>query len=236
MLNGIPLEMGDNSCTTCHKESGTGIIAGRFPELSKELSQYCNAVLRKAIGRTMPGDPSYRKHINALLAACEKSKGELASDNSIQVANSPAESFTPCTNTSQCPVKKTLTFTLAEDAEVFIRYDLGQSHGCCADHRVGILRILLDGTEVHSDRIPFFNYGVQPISEFLEDFDFFFSDNVVEGHNRPVSQLDSTRVGPRLENYKIVNRFSLGNLAADSYTVELQVGDAGWNSTFEIFR
>ena len=101
---------------------------------------------------------------------------------------------------------------------------------------VGLLRILLNGREVHSDRIPYFNYGVQPISEFLEDFDYFFSDNVVEGHTRPVSQLDPTRVGPRLESYKIVNRLSLGNLAAGSYTVELQVGDAGWNSTFEIFQ
>lgn len=99
-----------------------------------------------------------------------------------------------------------------------------------------VTRFLLDGTEVHSDRIPYFNYGVPPISEFLEDFDYFFSPEVVKGSLRPVSQLDSTRVGPRLENYKVVNQFSLGELAAGSHTVELQLGDAGWNEVFEIWR
>jgi hypothetical protein len=181
--------------------------------------------------------PNFPSHIEELRKACAKSKGELASDNSILEGNSPAESFMPCfPEGSECPKKKTLTFTLPETVEVFIRYDLGQSHGCCADHVFGALRILLDGTEVKSDQIPFSNYGVQPISEFLQDFDYFFSDNVVEGFVEPVSQLDSTRVGPVLQNYKIVNRFSLNNLAAGSHTVELQVGDAGWNSTFEIFR
>ncbi len=165
-----------------------------------------------------------------------KDKIELASDNSIRAANSPAESFTPCFSPGPCPVKKTVMFTLPEDAEVSVRYDLGQSHGCCADHVVGALRILLDGTAVHSDRIPFFNYGVKPISEFLEDFDYFFPPEVVEGFDSPVSQLDSTRVGPRLENYKKVNQFSLGNLAAGPHTVELELGDAGWNSIFEILR
>ena len=67
------------------------------------------------------------------------------------------------------------------------------------------------------------------------DFDYFFSPEVVKGFIPPVSQLDATRVGPSLRNYKIVNRVSLGNLAAGSYTVELQVGDAGWNSIFEIY-
>lgn len=71
---------------------------------------------------------------------------------------------------------------------------------------------------------------------FLEDFDYFFPTDVVKGFVLPVSQLDSTRVGPRLQNYKIVNRLSLGTLTADSHTVELQLGDAGWNSIFEISR
>jgi hypothetical protein len=159
----------------------------------------------------------------------------LASDNSVQAANSPAESFTPCFTPGPCPVAKTVTFTLPEPTEVFIRYDLGQSHGCCDDHVVGLSRILLAGTEVHRDSIPFFNYGVAPISEFLEDFDYFFPPDVVMGLTPPVSQLDPTRVGPPLQNYKLVDRFSLGSLAAGSYTVELQLGDAGWNSIFDIY-
>jgi photosystem II stability/assembly factor-like uncharacterized protein len=159
----------------------------------------------------------------------------LASDNSIQPANSPAESFTPCFSPGPCPVKKTVTFTLPALTEVFITYDLGQSHGCCDDHVVGLLRILLNATEVTSDRIPFFNYGVAPISEFLEDFDYFFPSEVVMGRQQPVSRLDPGRVGPILQNYKTVQRFSLGTLAAGSYTVELQIGDAGWNSIFEIY-
>lgn len=170
LLDSIELGSEDKSCTACHNQG----VAGRFPQVSRELPGYCG-ILQEAIRSTMPpadpGDPSYRKHTDALLAACKRGKGELASDNSIKVANSPAESFTPCFGEGdECPRKKTLTFTLTEAAEVFIRYDLGQSHGCCADHAVGVLQILFEGERVHSDRIAFFNYGVQPISEFLEDF------------------------------------------------------------------
>jgi hypothetical protein len=107
-----------------------------------------------------PGDPRYRKHIDALLKACDRHKGELASDNSILVGNAPAESFSPCFGTADCPVKKTVMFSLPEATEVLIKYDLGQSHGCCADHLVGALRILLDGAEVLTDRIPITRMGL----------------------------------------------------------------------------
>src|SRR6202011_1522733 len=118
--------------------------------------------------------------------------------------NSPAHQFTPCGSEGPCPVNKTVTFTLGGPTNVFARYDLGQSHGCCADHAVGALRIFVDGTIVTSDEIPFFNYGVAPISEFLEDFDFFFPSDVVMGITPPVSQIDPTRVGPPLTHYKRV--------------------------------
>jgi hypothetical protein len=98
------------------------------------------------------------------------------------------------------------------------------------------LRILLDGTEVLNDQVPYVNYGVQPISEFLEDFDYFFPPEVVKGRRAPVSHLDSTRVGPILTSYKLVNRFSLGNLPAGPHNLELWVGDAGWNSILEIYH
>lgn len=237
LLDSIALDPAvDQSCLGCHYQS----FAGRFPEASRELGGYCNAVLKNAISLTMPpgnpGDPRYRKHIDALLKACDRHKGELASDNSVLVGNAPAESFSPCFGTADCPVKKTVMFSLPEATEVLIKYDLGQSHGCCADHLVGALRILLDGAEVLTDRIPYINYGVEPISEFLEDFDYFFPSEVVRGRIRPTSQLDPLRVGPILTNYKEVSRFSLGSLLPGSHTVELWVGDAGWSSIFEIYR
>jgi hypothetical protein len=52
----------------------------------------------------------------------------IAADNSIQAVKSPANSF---------KVKKTVKFTLSQATEVFVRYDLGQSHGSCTDHAVG---------------------------------------------------------------------------------------------------
>ena len=248
VLDGIASQ---GSCIACHTQSNPADpAAGGFPEVSRKLLGYCKEVLETAFSRTMPpgspGDARYSNHIEKLRAECTKGEGELPESDpvdpgcfeckSIKAGNSPAESFMPCfSEGSECPRKKSVTFMLSEAAEVFIRYDLGQSHGCCADHMVGLLRILRDGTEVHRDTIPYFNYGVQPISEFLEDFDYFFPPEVVKGSVLPVSQLDSTRVGPRLESYKIVNRLSLGNLAAGSYTVELQVGDAGWNEVFEIY-
>jgi hypothetical protein len=238
LLDGITLGSGEGSCTAsaCHRQS----FAGRFPEVSRELDGYCDTVLKNAIAMTMPpgnpGDPAYRKHTDALLAACTRSKGEIAADNSVLAANSPAQSFTPCFGGGSCPEKKSIPFQLQEATEVFVRYDLGQSHGCCADHSSGVLRILLDGTEVRTDAIPFFNYGVLPISQFLEDFDFFFPPEVVKASVAPTSQLDPTRAGPILANYKLVDRFSLGTLDAGSHTLELWVGDAGWNSILEVYR
>jgi hypothetical protein len=160
----------------------------------------------------------------------------LAYDNSIQAANSPAQSFTPCFTSGPCPTAKTVTFLLPTPAEVFLRYDLGQSHGCCADHVIGALRILLGGKTLLRDNITYFNYGVQPISVFLEDFDYFFSAEVIMGLTAPISRSDPTNLGPVLNNYKRVDRFSLGTLAAGSYTAQLEVGDAGWNSIFEIYE
>jgi hypothetical protein len=167
-----------------------------------------------------------------------RSPGEcrLAYDDSIQAGNSPALSFTPCFTPGPCPVTKTVTFPLPTPAAVFVRYDLGQSHGCCADHVTGALRVLVNGNEVLRDTIPFFNYGVQPISVSLEDFDYFFPPEVVTGMAPPVSQSDPTNLGPLLNNYKRVDQFSLGILAAGSYAIQLQVGDAGWNSIFEIYE
>ena len=60
------------ACAACHTKGGPG---GRFPELSFDLHEYCNTVLRQAIKRTMPpgapgslaGDP----HPKSLLAMCE---------------------------------------------------------------------------------------------------------------------------------------------------------------------
>jgi hypothetical protein len=127
----------------------------------------------------------------------------LAANNSIQVGNSPPNSF---------KVKKTVTFTLSEPTEVFVRYDLGQSHGCCADHKFGDLRILVDGTVFLRDHIPYVDYGVRPISAFLEEFDFFFTSQVVMGLEPPVSRSNPTNVGPLLKNYKRVDQQLLGNL------------------------
>jgi hypothetical protein len=246
LLDGIVLGQGERACTSCHNQS----IAG-FPEVSRNLMSYCTTVLKKAVKRTMPpaninlmppdspGDPNelYSTHRTVLLAECDKVPRWIGSNNDPRPGNSPANSFSPCFPAgSPCPVKKTVEFKLSEDEEVLIRYDLGQSHGCCADHSVGILRILLDGTEVLNDQVPYVNYGVQPISEFLEDFDYFFPPEVVKGRRAPVSHLDSTRVGPILTSYKLVNRFSLGNLPAGPHNLELWVGDAGWNSILEIYH
>ena len=92
------------------------------------------------------------------------------------------------------------------------------------------MKISLNKIEVLRDSTPFFNYG---FIRFLEDFDYFFEDDIVKGINAPVSQ-DKTIVGPLLMNYK-VDGVSLGMLDPGSYTVELQVGDAGWNKMFEIY-
>jgi hypothetical protein len=69
-------------CDSCHRAGA----AGRFPEVSTQLGEYCRVVLRQAVGRggtalhTMPPNPNppplggdtgpYTAHINALLNAC----------------------------------------------------------------------------------------------------------------------------------------------------------------------
>lgn len=151
----------------------------------------------------------------------------VGTDNSIQLANINQD-----VSPGVFETKKTLQFNLARQSELFIRYDLGQSHGCCADHFTGALRILLDGAQVHNDSIPYVNLGN---IRFLEDFDFFFSPEVVMGLVPPISQqFDPPIVGARLENYKAVAAASLGVVPAGSHTLELQLGDAGWNSIFEV--
>jgi hypothetical protein len=207
-----------------------GIFVGEGPTIEVPVQQSGALLFRLVAGDDIGGEATAETTVEVIRLPGEC---RLASDNFIQAANSPAESFTPCASPGPCPVAKTVTFTLQEPAEVFLRYDLGQSHGCCADHMVGLLRILLNGTEVLSDRIPFFNYGIPPFA--LEDFDYFFPPDVVMGLTPPVSQFDPSVVGPPLQNYKRVDRFALGNLAAGSYTVELQLGDAGWNSILEIY-
>jgi hypothetical protein len=219
--------------------------------MSVAVSGYCS-ILRNAVtpvfgaderfGRTMPPPPftlaAFQEDIKRL-TACNETPGLLARDDTIIRGNSPALSFSPCFGPGgPCPVRKTVSFVVpSPDLEVFVKYDLGQSHGCCADHAVGLLRILLDGIEVHRDQTPYLNYGVVPISQFLEDFDYFFLPQVVKGYVPPTSQLDPTRVGPFLDpgsSYKIVRRLSVGKLASGPHSVELQVGDAGWNSMLEV--
>jgi hypothetical protein len=158
----------------------------------------------------------------------------LAANNVIRAANSPANSFTPCFADSACPVKKRLTVMLPSATDISVRYDLGQSHGYCEDHSIGVVRILLDGVESIRDEVPFVNYGVAPTSLVLDDFDFFFPSKIVMGFDNPVSKVDPKRIGPVLQSYKRADR-TLGSLAGDSHTFELEVGDAGWNEIFEIY-
>ncbi len=61
----------ERQCNSCHVAGS----AGRFPQISAELSGYCNTVLQGATapGSTMPPGGNrnlYLNHINALLAAC----------------------------------------------------------------------------------------------------------------------------------------------------------------------
>lgn len=71
-------------CDNCHRP---GASAGRFPELSQELSGYCNAVFENAVRATSSGTmppfgldhSQFTAHIDALRAACRRpsTKGEV---------------------------------------------------------------------------------------------------------------------------------------------------------------
>jgi hypothetical protein len=75
LLESVPLGPADGSCLGCHSRSGPNAI----PDVTR-LPQYCAAVLKNAVGLprapwgTMPlgavRDPSYYRHISALLEAC----------------------------------------------------------------------------------------------------------------------------------------------------------------------
>lgn len=67
----VPLGGGDQSCLSCH----SGADHRRFPQVTPDLSGYCNVVLKNAINRTMPigspGNPAYQKHMDALMYFCD---------------------------------------------------------------------------------------------------------------------------------------------------------------------
>jgi hypothetical protein len=166
-------------------------------------------------------------------------QSKLASDNSILGANSPAYSFTPCFEGGPCPKKKTLPpFSLTARSELFVKYDLGQSHGCCDDHHTGALKIQLNGRDALTDVVPFTNYE---FIRYLEDFNYQWPPEVVKGQVPPVSDpncggCQPPITGPLLRNYKPpIGYKSLGVLEAGQYQATLLLGDAGWNSIFEIW-
>ena len=68
----VPLPSGAESCLSCH----TKTFGGRLPQVSTELSTYCNTILGQAMTRTMPpgspGHPAYAAHRTALTNACAR--------------------------------------------------------------------------------------------------------------------------------------------------------------------
>ena len=80
LLVGVVLGLADESCRECHRKGD----AGRLPEIVTELFQpdgsaYCEAVLKKAINKTMPSPAGaasapYKKHTDFLLAECNRVK------------------------------------------------------------------------------------------------------------------------------------------------------------------
>ena len=78
LLDGVTSQQ---SCGTCHRVG----LAGRFPEVSKELPGYCSVVLTTATGssakRTMPpggqATGPYANHIEALRKACGAPPGNM---------------------------------------------------------------------------------------------------------------------------------------------------------------
>jgi hypothetical protein len=154
-------------------------------------------------------------------------------DNSIKVANVNQNE-----NPGHFDVKKTLPFSLTVRSDVFVKYDLGQSHGCCADHHTGALRIQLDGRVALNDAVPFNDYE---FIRYLEDFDYFWPPGVVKGQIAPVSNPNCPGcqppiTGPLLRNYKPASSYMpLGVLEAGQHEAKLLLGDAGWNSIFEIW-
>ncbi|MDP9420312.1 MAG: hypothetical protein M3P53_09240 [Actinomycetota bacterium] len=113
-----------------------------------------------------------------------------ASDNSVKDVDTNPGTFTTV---------KTLSFVLSESSELFVRYDLGQSHDCC-HHQASDLRVLVDGNLEVSDSVPFARAGAAP--------------------------------GP---NHKLVGPVSIGVFGSGSHSAQLQLGDAGRNTIFEIF-
>ena len=72
-----PLVGTPGPCNGCHTAGGPG---GRFPDLTSENKfEYCAAVLKPAIQRTMPpgspGDPGFAQHAKALEALCDRPPG-----------------------------------------------------------------------------------------------------------------------------------------------------------------
>lgn len=200
----------------------TGLPAGIWTARVSARS-LVGAVIRLPRGRTVRLPLGGRQAYSLAGAPAQVLVG---TDNSVQFEN-----INQNVNPGAFVTKKVLQLNLAQQAELFIRYDLGQSHGCCDDHFTGALRILLDGNQVVSDSVPFTDLsGIR----FLEDFDFFFPSDIVMGLVAPTSQLDPPIRGPRLRNYKSVGTASAGVISAGLHTLELQLGDAGWNSIFEI--
>jgi hypothetical protein len=75
LIGQVPIGGGEKSCLGCHNSSG---IAGRFPEITPEMEDYCKSVLEPALAMTMPnsdspGDEDYATHINALRWFCGNS-------------------------------------------------------------------------------------------------------------------------------------------------------------------
>lgn len=73
-INKLP-PVNDASCLDCHNQG----FAGRFPDIlalnaiAGGESGYCRAVLKNAIGNTMPGaGGSYDKHVQAMFAFCDQ--------------------------------------------------------------------------------------------------------------------------------------------------------------------
>jgi len=173
---------------------------------------------------------------NSIMATAQSLVG--SPNNSIVVGNIN-QNIRP----NQFDLKKTIRFSLATKSEVFVKYDLGQSHGCCDDHHIGALRVTLNGQFgqfVLNDAVQYVNYGV---IRYLEDFDYFWTANVVRGEVPPVSsdcplcQPPIPRItGPLLRNYKPSIAYkSLGIRDPGQYEAKLLLGDAGWNNIFEVW-
>jgi len=110
ILPGIALAAGDRSCLQCHARPP----GRRFPEVSTAIPFYCNIVLPNAIGKTMPSAGGnagpFKKHIDALMAACKKPpSGEVVVNGATQTDPTGGRVDTGgdlsiCTSGGDCPV------------------------------------------------------------------------------------------------------------------------------------